>query len=51
MTDFETLQAELQWAIAANADHPRTQMALKWAAEELQKLTAVKTVEEVSNAA
>jgi hypothetical protein len=47
MTELETLQDELQWAIAANADHPRTQNALEWAAEELEKLTAVKTVEEV----
>jgi hypothetical protein len=45
MTELETLKAELQWAIAANAEHPRTQIVLTWAAEELQKLTAVKTVE------
>lgn len=35
MTELETLQAELQWAIAANAEHPRTQNALEWAAEVL----------------
>lgn len=47
MTELETLQAELQWAIAANAEHPRTQIVLKWAADWLESLMPVKAVEEV----
>lgn len=48
MTDFETLKAELQWAIANNADRPRTELALKWAADWLEELMPVKAVEEVT---
>jgi len=30
--------AELEWAIAHNADRPRTQMALRWALEAIEAL-------------
>jgi hypothetical protein len=32
----EETKAELKWAIANNADRPRTQMALRWALEALE---------------
>ena len=47
MTELEVLKAELEWAIAANSDRPRTELVLKWAAETLDELTPIKAVEEV----
>jgi hypothetical protein len=33
--------AELEWAIANNADRPRTQMALQWALDALNEIEEV----------
>ena len=41
MTELETLQAELQWAIAANAEHQRTRIVLEWAADFIEELATV----------
>jgi hypothetical protein len=38
MTDLEVLKAELQWAIAANSDRPRTEAALLQALELIEEL-------------
>jgi hypothetical protein len=38
MTEIETLKDELRWAIANNADRPRTEFALRLALEALEKL-------------
>lgn len=31
------IESELEWAIANNADRPRTQMALRWALEAMEE--------------
>jgi hypothetical protein len=38
MTELDTLKSELQWAIANNADRPRTEFALRLALEALEKM-------------
>ena len=38
MTELETLRDELQWAIANNADRPRTAFALRLALEAIEKM-------------
>lgn len=49
MTELETLKAELQWAIENNTDRPRTELALKWAAEWLEELMPVDTSREAKS--
>jgi hypothetical protein len=34
----KAIASELEWAIANNADRPRTQMALRWALEALEAI-------------
>jgi hypothetical protein len=38
MSELETLRDELQWAIANNADRPRTEFALRLALEAFEKM-------------
>ncbi|CAH2910845.1 MAG: hypothetical protein CPSOU_1862 [uncultured Paraburkholderia sp.] len=38
MTEIETLKDELQWAIANNADRPRTEFALRLALEAVEAM-------------
>jgi hypothetical protein len=45
MTDIDETKAELEWAIAANADRPRTELALRWALEALEAMEVAKTEE------
>lgn len=38
MTDLNELKAELEWAIANNADRPRTEFTLRLALEAIEKM-------------